>query len=72
MMTWWIFVAYAVGGCAGVLLTALLRTAADQRPDALLPAGCLRAVNETECCQCEPFHSSRLRCGLLRRSPAAR
>ena len=23
---WWIFVAFVVGGCAGLLLTALLRT----------------------------------------------
>jgi hypothetical protein len=35
---WWIFVAFVVGGCAGLLLTALLRTAAD--PDALVPAAC--------------------------------
>ncbi len=37
---WWIFVAFAVGGCAGLLLTALLRTAADQSSDALVPAEC--------------------------------
>ena len=37
---WWIFVAFVVGGCAGLLLTALLRTAADQSPDALVPAEC--------------------------------
>jgi hypothetical protein len=35
---WWIFVAFVLGGCAGLLLTALLRTAADQTRDALAPA----------------------------------
>ena len=31
----WIFVALVVGGCAGLLLAALLRIAADEGPDAL-------------------------------------
>jgi uncharacterized protein involved in exopolysaccharide biosynthesis len=35
---WWIFVAFVLGGCAGLLLTALLRTAADQPRDASVPA----------------------------------
>ena len=35
---WWIFVAFVVGGCAGLLLTSLLRIAADQSPDALARA----------------------------------
>lgn len=35
---WWIFVAFVAGGCAGLLLIALLQTAADQSPDALVPA----------------------------------
>ena len=35
---WWIFVAFVVGGCAGLLVTSLLRIAADQSPDALAPA----------------------------------
>jgi esterase/lipase superfamily enzyme len=37
---WWIFVAFVVGGCAGLLVTSLLRIAADQSPDALVPAEC--------------------------------
>jgi len=35
---WWIFVAFLAGGCAGLLLIALLRAAADQSSDALVPA----------------------------------
>jgi hypothetical protein len=34
----WIFVAFALGGCAGLFLTALLRTAAEPDFDARLPA----------------------------------
>jgi hypothetical protein len=37
---WWIFVAFALGGCAGVLLIALLRSAADQDSGALFAAQC--------------------------------
>ena len=37
---WWIFVAFVAGGCAGLLLTSLLRIAADQSPDASVPAEC--------------------------------
>lgn len=37
---WWIYVAFVVGGCAGLLLAALLRTAADPSSDPLVPAEC--------------------------------
>jgi uncharacterized protein involved in exopolysaccharide biosynthesis len=37
---WWILVAFVLGGCAGLVLTALLRTAADQSRDTLVPAEC--------------------------------
>jgi hypothetical protein len=37
---WWIFCAFSMGGCAGLLLAALLRTTADRSPDALAPAEC--------------------------------
>jgi len=36
--SWWIFVAFVVGGCAGLLVASLLRIAADQSSDASVPA----------------------------------
>ena len=41
---WWIFIAFAIGGCTGLLLAALLRIAADESPDALLLARCNAAA----------------------------
>jgi hypothetical protein len=35
---WWIFVAFVVGGWAGLLVASLLRIAADQSSDASVPA----------------------------------